>query len=372
MKRRYSRVTAHALFHAALITLLLGGCQTVSERPVTAATSTSPLTPPPSAPRLPAPLWYSGQQLVQVGAWIGYGEGDTLAEAKQAARADLSRTIQSQVTSQITIERQQHQGEVVVTARSAVEELSRAQFSELQTLRSEAINQRFYVALAYDNRPLWQRLEPLLTAAAAPPEHSVQELFSASPLQQQLQRHYGYGSYRPNAPLTLSHDGNGYRLHAADQHVGVRQREVALLLPPTQLSPQLGLRLEPQLTNYPPEQLFQVVLQPAISGYLSLIQIFGSGATVLNLANQPVTTAALSLRYPDPKRYEGLITELPAGQSETRVVHLALICHQPRDLSRFSALSSEVGQQPQSFLLGELPALLQGCHWSALSQRIGR
>ncbi|QEP42371.1 hypothetical protein D5085_04000 [Ectothiorhodospiraceae bacterium BW-2] len=341
-----------------LLAALISGCQTL-----------------PEAVRDTAPLWYSRQQLVQAGAWIGYGEGATLAEAKQAARADLSRTLQSQVTSQITIERQQHQGEVVVTARSAVEELSRAQFSELQTLRSEAINPRFYVALAYDNRPLWQRLAPLLTAAAnaaAPPEQSVQELFSASPLQQQLQRHYGYGSYRPNAPLTLSHDGNGYRLHAADQHVGVRQREVALLLPPTQLSPQLGLRLEPQLTNYPPEQLFQVVLQPAISGYLSLIQIFGSGATVLNLANQPVTTAALSLRYPDPKRYEGLMTELPAGQSETRVVHLALICHQPRDLSRFSALSSEVGQQPQSFLLGELPALLQGCHWSALSQRIGR
>jgi hypothetical protein len=170
--------------------------------------------------------------------------------------------------------------------------------------------------------------------------------------------------------FSLYHENERYLLGLDGRSLALRSDEVALLFPKLD-STRIGIELSPASAVYPPEELFTVKLQPQEAGYLSYLQVFGNGATVLMMANA-YTPEEGEWIYPDPNQYDGLMTELPAGNDTTRVLHLALLCPAKKDLSPFEAVSIQANQQYQRYRLGEVAQLVQGCAASSLQQLIRR
>ena len=328
----------------------LAGCSSQS-RPATA----------PEHAEVPA--WYGQQSLKPTGYWVGYGDAPTLEAAKTLARADLSSTLSSQIRSQTRIKtRTGTDAERSKEVEQQIEEISQTRLSDLTTLRSDQQQGRYYVSLGYDRRPLLQRLLEILPDT---PTTERPQLLHSSALFQQIQTHTG-----KIPALQIHHQQHRYLISHGNSSVVVRNSELPLLFPQQQSS-QLQINLQPQQVIYPPESLFHLQIQTQDSGYLSYLQIFADGATILNLSNQLVATNA-TIHYPDPERYDGLISEMPVGKSSTQVLHLIMRCQQPADLSLFEAISIQKGQEYQSYRLGDLDRVTRGCEITTRQQRIRR
>jgi hypothetical protein len=112
-----------------------------------------------------------------------------------------------------------------------------------------------------------------------------------------------------------------------------------------------------------------VNIQATRPGYLNYVQVFGNGETVLMFANHRVNQSE-NIIYPDPRQYDGLVTELPPGHTATNVLHLVMACPDRRDLSGLEPVSTRANEQYRSFLLGEWNRLFDGCDGMALTQTI--
>ena len=310
----------------------------------------------------PAPEWYSGQGIKVAGYWVGYGDALTLEQAKAVARADLAATFKSEISASLRIDQNLNSDTLEQHAQSRIEQFTSAEFEDLDVLRSEQHLGRYFIVLGHDHRPLAQRLAVKLRDI---PLESTrpQQLPQSSRLYQQLIK---VMSAVP--PLNLNHERGRYLISAGRLTVPVRDNEIESLIPQPR-SNVLELALTPNMDVYAPETLFKVSLSTQQAGYLSYLQVFGNGAVVLMLANHPVN-AGDRIHYPDPALYDGLITELPSGQTSTSVKHLTMVCPDQRNLSRLEHVSSRANEQYQSFLLGELNRWFAGCDGQSLLQRI--
>ena len=310
----------------------------------------------------PAPLWYSNQTIEVSGYWVGYGDALTLEQAKAVARADLAATFKAEISASLRLDKTVSGDEVTQHAQSRVEQFTSAEFEDLDVLRSEQQLGRYFIVLGYDHRPLAQRLAAKLNIIPSEPTRP-QQLPQSSRLYQQLMQAMG-----AVPPLNLNHERGRYLLSAGGMTVSVRENEIESLIPQPR-SNVLELALTPNLDVYAPETLFKVSLSTQKAGYFSYLQVFGNGAVVLMMANQPVNAGDL-IHYPDPALYDGLVTELPSGQTSTSVQHLAMLCTNQRDLSRLEHVSSRADEQYQSFLLGEWNRYFDDCDGQSLAQMI--
>lgn len=337
---------------AAIVLIpILNGCQSVA-----------PIVQSLEQPAVPS--WYTRQQLQPDGYWVGYGAGETLHAAKSRARADLSASLSSRIETQTRIETEVRDGQLQQQAERHIQEVSRAELSDLVTLRSEQQQGRYYLVLGYDHRPLLERVlaivPPSKQSGVNPPQ-----LLHRAPLWQQLKTH---GGEVPE--LELYSKEQRYILATASGRVAVQADEIPQLMPQHH-SPRLTLELQPLQQVYSSESLFTVKIKAQQQGYWSYIQIFGDGATVLMQANQMIQGQEVVV-YPNPEQYEGLVTEIPKGEQSTQVLHLLMLCQQPRDLSVFESISIQAQQHYQSYQLGALNRLTQGCEVTTRHQQIRR
>ena len=310
----------------------------------------------------PAPLWYSNQTIEVSGYWVGYGDAPTLEQAKALARADLAATFKVEISASLRLDQEVDGDEISQHAQTRVEQFTSAEFEDLDVLRSEQHLGRYFIVLGYDHRPLVQRLAVKLRNTT-PESTRHQQLPQSSRLYQQLIQTMG-----AVPPLNLNHERGRYLLSAGGMTVPVRENEIESLIPQPR-SNVLELSLAPNLRVYAPETLFNVWLSTKKTGYLSYLQVFGNGAMVLMLSSQQVS-AGDRIDYPDPTFFDGLVTELPSGQTSTSVQHLVMLCPTQRDLSRLEHVSSRADQQYRSFLLGEWSRYFKDCEGQLLTQRI--
>jgi hypothetical protein len=309
-----------------------------------------------------APAWYSAQTIEASGYWIGFGDALTLEQAKALARADLAATFKAEIRGSLRIEQDFDGDTLEQRAQSRLEQFTAAEFDDLRTLKSEQQAGRYYLVLGYDHRPLHQRLVSRLQAESNPTSEA-QQLPTTSRLYQQLQTSLG------RVPtLNLHHERGRYLLSTGNVSEAVRDDEIELLLPRPQ-SADIRLSLDPAQPVYAAEALFTVNIQATRPGYLNYVQVFGNGETVLMFANHRVNQSE-NIIYPDPRQYDGLVTELPPGHTATNVLHLVMACPDRRDLSGLEPVSTRANEQYRSFLLGEWNRLFDGCDGMALTQTI--
>ena len=343
------------IFGPALLILfatLLGACKQ----------SPAPTTQPDGEASANAPFWYARQAFEAPGYWLGYGDAQTLEQAKALARADLAATFRTEIRASLRLDQSLDGDELNRRAQTRVEQFTTARFDDLDVLHSEQQQGRYYIVLGYDHRPLAQRLMARLDGSPVDAD-SIQQVPMSSRLYQQIKQAIGRVP-----PVRLHHERGRYLLSAGTKTVALRDDEIDALYPQANSS-ELLFTLTPAQNVYAPETLFKAAITTQHSGHLSYLQVFGNGAVVLMLANQPVS-AGQHIDYPDPSLYDGLVTELPTGQTATSVQHLVMLCGYPHDLSRLENLSSRANERYQSYLLGEWNRWFTGCDGQSLLQRI--
>lgn len=311
-----------------------------------------------------APAWYVQQDLAASGYWVGFGDAASLQQAKTFARADLAASLKSQISSSLQISQQLSGDTVTKQVESSVEQVSQVSLEDLTVLKSEQSKGRYFIALGFDYRPLSQRLIDRFSDMGIS-DQGLQQLSASSLLYQQLIQQLGQVPV-----LRLYYQGGRYLLVNGDIAEPVREGEIDLLVPRL-ASSYLSVTFSPSQLVYPPETLFTVKVATRKAGYLSYLQVFSTGETVLMLGNQSVS-AVQSLAYPDPQLYDGLVTELPAGKTSTQVHHLIMLCPDKRELSRFEPLSSRAAEKYQSYWLGEWQSVFADCTGVSKQQRIRR
>jgi hypothetical protein len=299
------------------------------------------------------PEWYASQQLDYPHFAIGYGAGDSLAAAKSAARAELARSRSTRVTSQMQFTTRAGPDGVQQEGSTTIAEQSSAELSDLETLRSEVVDGQYYVAIGHNQRSLADRVRALPT---------VRET------RDQIPKHSPLATALGGLTAALTYTGGEYLIVRADNSVTVRAAEIEQLLPATQ-SNRLSLAFDPPGEVYRPETLFFVKFKANEAGWLNYLQLFADGATLSLIKNRQVKAGA-AIEYPDRRDYDGLVTELPRGKAQTRVVHLVALCPNKRDFDRFDPIASQRDQHYESYRLGELNERLAGCELSTRVQVI--
>ena len=310
------------------------------------------------------PDWYLNQTAPE-GFVVGVGIGDSLPQAKAQARADLAKTLSSQVRTQLNMNTKESNGELQQNSQQTLNETSQAQLHHLKTLQQQ--QQRnpqgknyYYVMLGLDIRPLSQRILKTFTALKPNAKPGILQI---APIFQRLTTQLGF-----IPQLRLYSREQNYYLTEGSTHLPLNPADIVELVPKVH-SKNLRFSLQPNLAVYPPEQLFFSQVTSEKAGFLTYIQILEQGQTVLMQANVPIKNNQ-AWAFPDAKLYDGLITELPTGQNASRIWHLIMRCDQPKSLSGLDAISDQAQQDYQSYQLGQLNQWLQGCDGVIQSQQI--
>jgi hypothetical protein len=361
--------TKPSIFILALSLSALTACQTAPQKnapsdPV-ANTINKPITPP---------LWYETHSHNAPGYWLGYGEGETLDQAKTQARADLSRSLRTQIQSTTAIQTQMQEGDTAVRINvdQQIQEVSQTELTDLTTLnverRVQDERERYYVVLGYDHRPLALRVSDKLKSLRVPADPNPSDFWQTMPWMQTLKAQqlaslpkFALHYQSPHYWITEPHSQTAFQIKSHELPDLYPQLETAVL----------KLQFEPQRPAYAPESLYRVRISVEQPGYLSYIHITSQGETLRMLDNKPVKPEQEWL-FPDPVEYDGLVTELPAGLQQSRDLHWLMVCPDQRDLSRLEPISTQAHQSYASYRLGELESLSQGCQVQTQTQLIRR
>ena len=340
--------------------LLVAGCTAPGQ--IKDAQTTKPSETTSAAPVV-APLWFSSQSIQPEHYWVGYGSADELEQAKVSARADLSHNLRTQIDSQTQIQLELSGAQSAQSVQQTIQQVSRAELNNLEVLNSEQVGARYYVALGFDRRPLTQRVQANL--ALRPAHQTRDNLLHQTPLFQQLNAQLGF-----MPELQLYSQQAQYYLTDGRANLLLRGDEISALWPRLN-SDKLQFALEPQQASYAPNQLFFIQANAQQPGLLTYLQVFEQGETVLMHANQPIKPNQAWL-YPDPKLYDGLITELAPHKERTQVLHWIMLCPTVQDVSAFEPISNQAHQRYQSHALATLLERATECKTQTVIQHIRR
>ncbi|RTR33207.1 LPP20 family lipoprotein [Shewanella atlantica] len=306
------------------------------------------------------PLWLSDLpfEACQQDAYLcGVGQGDTLAEAKSSAKADIAKQLSSHVESQTEINSHLQDGKVTRAANTKVTEYSELTLtSPLILLQSEQIDGVWSVAIAYDRRSSESKLN--LWLAKAPCEHGKNVFLAKTVL---LASGLEALSCQPKLYLTqaghlwsLSHSQGSFSLEPSDYESLFSSIDNPLL------------ELSVSANRLTPSQYYHVSVISEEQGYLSLFQVLESGQVSVWLENQKVI-ANKKLTFPDLSLYEGLASEIPEGKDRTFDMNVALLCSKPFDSSVYEQISVQ-HLTDQSSRLNPLLKIMERCEFA--TQRI--
>ena len=309
------------------------------------------------------PQWYLHPESTpqNQGEWFGYGEGETLAIARQSAQRQLAESLRVAIKCQS--ESIQNYTSVDDRAihiwNSECQQQLDLELTATQLVRQQQQGGVFYIQLSYLNLPLAERIRRLVDLNAP---HSKDPCPPHSPYWQQTPL---YGDLSRGGvcvpPLRLGYNPESrlWGLELAQQHLILRQGELLQLFSRSE-SESEQLTLHPSKADLMLGDLWQLAIEAKAAGYLSLFQIYADGQVVRMLHNQTVQSGE-SLRYPDPSLYAGLEVQLPEGVDRTLDYYLALITPTPISGEQFAPIQEpQLNQAANNSGLGTLISMVEG------------
>ncbi|SCY62852.1 hypothetical protein SAMN05216233_11413 [Desulfoluna spongiiphila] len=248
------------------------------------------------------PGWYVNRDLEGPGhVLVGYGQGETMAEARADAAREIAESLGVRVSSTGEMVREQGPGGSSGYARFRVSLVSRFVLDDLTPVKHGKAGGTHFVALAYDNRTFMQKLGDGRMGERTPGQVHASGYKASLPFSYNLSF---LGIFPDDYHLVRRHGGWA---------MGVAQKVYPI--PPEEWFRQLfvekpenqGLRLvvTPSGVLRSGRCYRVLVTPPQTTGYLSLYHVSESGQTLRLMANQPVTSRE-PVSYPDAERYKGL------------------------------------------------------------------
>lgn len=298
-----------------------------------------------------APVWFASFQQGGQNEIIGYGEGNNLDEAKANAKSDISKSIRSHIDSSFKAETSVNNTTVNHNAQSNIIETSNISITDTQLIKSEQTNGRFYVALRYDNLPLYIKLAKrggkLLCGS---PHLYLAQTSIVLNLSSEL---------NCSTAVDITRENNGWYLGLGEHRVVLNEVDFQKLMIETSST---SLTMKTNKTLVHEDESYSLLFDglPS-SGYLSLFDVYEDGRVVVMQSNMKLSPASKkALQYPDDVRSD---VELSGGLLEvgkdTMDMHVALVSNESLKLSSFIPMGHAEEKGSRAYAFDQLLMLMQ-------------
>lgn len=312
------------------------------------------------------PDWYKNQNISSApNKLVGYGDGAIFSEARTLAKRNIAEQIQVAVASQITIERFQSNEHWRKTFNDIINVRSQVVLGQTPILKKQKQGNMFYVALEYDNRPLFTKVKDACGKLNSPSIIDLQgtenEYKAALPFFKQLIFH-GVGS-------------NDFRLQRNNSLWYIDICGSSLWIRPDILFKQfyteknssscLNLRIVPQ-NRLNSGNKYSIEITTFTKGYLSLFHVTESGQALELLLNKPVNLNQ-KLVYPDSSKYEGLLADT-GDFNQARDLIIGIWTEEPSEnLGSFMVVSKKniKSTDERVYCYGQLLEAMQNHCWAS-------
>jgi LPP20 lipoprotein len=318
------------------------------------------------------PSWYLNIKETP-GIIVGYGEGESLKIATVKAQNDLAAQIEVHVKSEFLLEEKGNENNSTLFLEQSLSSIVDVVLQGAVRLEEEFLNDSYYTAWSYDNRPM--RSRALDAAVHAGPPSDKDTLKSHLPFTRYLENNRAAVAYQLDY-----RQGNWYLL-IGKESIPVSRSELAEnffpLLNVVSLSLKQGLKYGLTVPGLDPYelvsgQLFSIVYEPEEGpGYLNLFYIDNKGVTLNLIENSKVSGE--SIEYPDLSQYDGLIAEKDFDIDQSTDMILAVKSPEPLDFASFTRkVSSNTtdGDEDGMHSYGLLLEQLDAAHCSSMVLRI--
>ena len=291
------------------------------------------------------PDWYN-KAPQQDGILTGYGDGQSLADARQMAFSAIAQQIEVNINSQIALVRQFEENELTTKSREVTQLRVNKSLKNVKTVKQLQLGDLYFVALQLDRRPAKVILE-----------HKLDE-------KGYLKRDFKGSPFIVKSPLitSLNTSSEGARLSVSLQR---REREWYLTLsdilqPLDSLNNVINWDVYPG-KSHPIEivdrnenrlragERFQIQLElPKTTQYLTIINIYSDGRLSVLLDNQPVTAQKVIF----PNNNELFLEAMPVypGQAD-RDTYLALGSIEKIDTTPFPKSTDSIESGESAYVL---------------------
>ena len=291
------------------------------------------------------PDWYN-KSLQNDGILTGYGDGLTMADAREMAFSTIAQQIEVKIESQIALVRQFEENELTTKSREVTQLRVNKSLKNVKMVNQQQIGGQYFVALQLDRRPAKVIIE------------------SKFKEQGYLIRDFVGSPAVVTSPLitSLSSDPDGEKLPVSLQR---REREWYLaisdiLQPVDDLNNVTNWDFNPSKT-YPIQLVgrnenrlkagdrFKIELElPESANYLTIINIYSDGRLSVPLDNQPVNSRQVV--FPNESELSLEAAPLYPGQSD-RDTYLALGSTEKIDTTSFRKSTDRVISGEDAYVL---------------------
>lgn len=292
-----------------------------------------------------SPKWYIQNNIPSKSyEVIGYGTGDTKEEAEQNAKANISKTISSQVSSSSIMNKTSDQDSYSKSFISKSEIKSNVILDGVSIIKSDKVDDKFFVALKYINLPFANKV------ALDFPNSSLlskekNEYLKSTILLDELKNEFGF------YPKVTIYNG---KLTIGNRTYHINKTMLGKLFA-SKSNKNVKLNVPKLLKN---EDFYFIGVESKNKGYLTLVQIYENGETSILLDNKELNKHS-KIEFPNRDEYDGLQAYLSIDQDKAKDLTIAMICRQEKDFSYFDNISTN--KEKYAKVYGKMFDMLKNC-----------
>ena len=296
-----------------------------------------------------SPKWFSSKNLKHTkNEVIGYAKAKELNLAKQSAKRDIAEMLQVDVTSILDIEIKSSSDEYNRRSNSKINTSTTVRLNNLKVIKQEKVDNRWFVAIAYDNLSLLQKI---MNSINPKRENFNHPYLKHTTLFKALKEQFGF---YPKAKIYAQ---NGQYYIAIDNQQFLISQQEFIELFSNQEHQNIKIKLKDRLKN---SELYFIDTQFKEFGFASLFLVYEKGMVVNMFKNIELVDATFT--YPNKKEYDGLRAKIEDEDKQSRDMFVALLCKKKEDIGLFTQVSTSL--EEDSFRFGQLVDLMGRCAFS--------
>lgn len=302
------------------------------------------------------PSWFvNGNINAKSNEYIGYGSGKSKTEAKQNAKSDISNSIQSTIRSSLSINTQENNDEYSSNVRSNIESFSSIELSDTKVVKSEYIDDKWYIAIKYENLPFTKKVRKQFDSTTHLEKETNQYLVSTM-LLKELKNEFGF-----YPKITI--DKN--MLLIGNKSFPISSSTLQKLFS-SKISENIDLDIPKKVKH---EEFYFIKITPKKKSYMTLVQIYENGESSILFDNKDVIKDK-KIVFPNPDEYNGLEAYLNDGQIRSKDMTIAILCKTKKDFSYFDYMSTS--KESYAKVYGKMFDAIDGCETSSKIMSITR
>lgn len=298
-----------------------------------------------------APSWFGTLPTSAAYEIIGYGEGVSLDEAKANAKSDIAKTIRSHIDSTFTTQTSVNHATLEHNASHSVRETSNLTLSDVEIVHSAQSGGRFYVALRYENLPLFIKLARKGgKSLCGEPNPYLAQTFILKNLSAEL---------NCSTSAEITREQNGWYLGHGEHRVVLNESDFEELMIEAS-NGSLRLSAAPSRVNVDEAYTLSLDALP-FSGYLSLFDVYDDGRVVVMEKNIDLSRQLKrKLLYPNDLRPEGeLVGGLNTPMKDALDLCVAVVSSKPLELSKFIPMGETTEKGERAYAVDRLLSLMK-------------